>query len=75
MAYYNKIGLLILNENQTKFLICEPGEKYLEKILNVVINRMARVGARKTKAYPAMQINNLDAVKAIDKYIKTKSKR
>jgi len=23
MAYYNKIGLLILNEDQTKFLVCE----------------------------------------------------
>jgi len=31
MAYYNKIGLLILNENATKFLVCEPGEKYTEK--------------------------------------------
>ncbi len=31
MAYYNKIGLLILNEDETKFLVCEPGEKYLEK--------------------------------------------
>ncbi|MBU4337937.1 hypothetical protein KKB43_06510 [Patescibacteria group bacterium] len=31
MAYYNKIGLLILNNDQTKFLVCEPGEKYLEK--------------------------------------------
>ena len=31
MAYYNKIGLLILNNDQTKFLVCEPGEKYTEK--------------------------------------------
>ena len=31
MAYYNKIGLLILNDDQTKFLVCEPGEKYEEK--------------------------------------------
>ena len=23
MAYYNKIGLLVLNENQTEFLVCE----------------------------------------------------
>ena len=46
--------------------------EYLEKILNVVINRMAKVGARKTKIYPAMQINNLEVVKTIDKYIRTK---
>ena len=31
MAYYNKIGLLILNEASDKFLVCEPGDKYKEK--------------------------------------------
>jgi 8-oxo-dGTP diphosphatase len=31
MAYYNKIGLLILDKDQTKFLVCEPGQKYEEK--------------------------------------------
>jgi 8-oxo-dGTP pyrophosphatase MutT (NUDIX family) len=31
MAYYNKIGLLILNETEDKFLVCEPGDKYKEK--------------------------------------------
>lgn len=31
MAYYNKIGLLVLNEDKTKFLVCEPGSAYLEK--------------------------------------------
>ena len=31
MAYYNKIGLLILNDDQTKFLVCEPGSAYEEK--------------------------------------------
>lgn len=31
MAYYNKIGLLVLNDDQTKFLVCEPGKKYKEK--------------------------------------------
>lgn len=46
--------------------------EYLEKILNVVINRMAKVSARKTKTYPAMQINNLEVVKTIDKYIRAK---
>lgn len=46
--------------------------EYLEKILNVVVNRMARVSARKTKTFPVMQINNLEVAKVIDKYIKTK---
>ena len=27
MAYYNKIGLLVLNENQTKFLVCEKSQE------------------------------------------------
>ena len=31
MAYYNKIGLLVLNSDQTKFLVCEPGNNYTEK--------------------------------------------
>jgi len=31
MAFYNKIGLLVLNEDQTRFLVCEPGEKYTVK--------------------------------------------
>ena len=31
MAYYNKIGLLVLDANQKKFLVCEPGEKYTVK--------------------------------------------
>ncbi|MDO8499370.1 MAG: DEAD/DEAH box helicase family protein [bacterium] len=46
--------------------------EYLEKILHVVINRMAKVGTRKTKSFPVMQINNLEVVKVIDKYIRTK---
>ena len=31
MAYYNKIGLLVLNRNRTKFLVCEPGITYGDK--------------------------------------------
>lgn len=31
MAYYNKIGLLILNNDKTKFLVCEPGSLYKGK--------------------------------------------
>jgi len=46
--------------------------EYLEKILNVVVNRMAKVSVRKTKTFPVMQINNLEIVKVIDKYIKIK---
>lgn len=31
MAYYNKIGLLILSEDKKKLLVCEPGSSYKEK--------------------------------------------
>lgn len=50
----------------------ESYNEYLEKILNIVVNRMARISTRKTKLFPAMQINNLALVKAVDLFIKTK---
>lgn len=31
MAYYNKIGLLVLSEDGKTFLVCEPGNAYTEK--------------------------------------------
>lgn len=31
MAFYNKIGLLILNSEKNRFLVCEPGERYTNK--------------------------------------------
>ena len=31
MAYYNKIGLLVLSEDAKRFLVCEPGDKYTDK--------------------------------------------
>jgi len=31
MAYYNKIGLLVLSGDESKFLVCEPGDAYTEK--------------------------------------------
>ncbi len=31
MAYYNKIGLLVLSDDRKKFLVCEPGEQYTVK--------------------------------------------
>ncbi len=46
--------------------------EYLEKILNVVINRMIRISQRKLKVFPVMQVNNLGIVKLIDKYIRTR---
>lgn len=31
MDTFRKIGLLVLNADQTKFLVCEPGERYMDK--------------------------------------------
>lgn len=31
MADFNKIGLLVLNDNEDSFLVCEPGDKYEDK--------------------------------------------
>lgn len=46
--------------------------EYLEKLLNVVINRTAKIGARRMKTFPAMQIHQLEVVKTIDAFIRTK---
>lgn len=46
--------------------------EYLQRILNVVTNRIAKVGPRKTKAFPTLQVDNLEVVGLIDKYIRTR---
>lgn len=46
--------------------------EYLQKIVSIVVNRMARISQRKLKAFPALQINNLSIVRSIDIYIRTK---
>lgn len=64
-----RFGEYIVDANLFK---SQSYNEYLEKILNVIINRMVKVGNRKTKSFPVMQINNLEVVKAIDKYIKNR---
>lgn len=64
-----RFGEYIVDANLFK---SQSYNEYLEKILNVVVNRMAKVSARKTKSFPTMQINNLEVVKTIDKYIREK---
>lgn len=44
--------------------------EYLEKTLNTVVNRMAKVSQRKSKSFPTMQINNIALLKALDNYIR-----
>lgn len=69
MTVKTRFGEYLVDANLFK---SQSYNEYLEKILNVVVNHMARVSARKTKTFPVMQINNLEVVKVIDKYIKTK---
>jgi type III restriction enzyme len=64
-----RFGEYIVDANLFK---SQSYNEYLEKILNVIINRMVKVGNRKTKSFPVMQINNLEVVKAIDKYIRNR---
>ncbi|MFH1769208.1 MAG: DEAD/DEAH box helicase family protein [Parcubacteria group bacterium] len=46
--------------------------EYLQKIVHVVVNRMARVSQRKNKTFPAMQINNVAIVRSLDQYIRNR---
>ena len=44
--------------------------EYLQKIVSVVVNRMARISQRKNKVFPALQVNNVGIVTAADTYIR-----
>ena len=46
--------------------------EYLQKIVGVVVNRIARISQRKNKVFPAMQINNVAIVSTIDTYIRNR---
>lgn len=46
--------------------------EYLQKIVGVVVNRLARISKRKNKIFPALQINNVAIVETVDKYIRTR---
>ena len=46
--------------------------EYLQKIVAVVVNRMARISQRKNKVFPAMQINNVAIVATVDDYIRNR---
>lgn len=46
--------------------------EYLQKIVNIVVNRTERISQRRGKIFPAMQINNVAIVKTIDDYIRHK---
>jgi len=50
----------------------ESYNEYLQKILYVVTNRMDRIGQRKMKNFPVIQINQVEVIRLIDKYVKNK---
>ncbi|MDO8524453.1 MAG: DEAD/DEAH box helicase family protein [bacterium] len=46
--------------------------EYLGKIIDVIVNRMARIGNKRSKVFPVMQINESELAKIIDIYIRNK---
>lgn len=46
--------------------------EYLQKIVSVVVNRLARISQRKNKMFPALQVNNVAIVGTIDRFIRTR---
>lgn len=44
--------------------------EYLQKIVGVVVNRIARISQRKNKVFPVLQVNNVAIVSVIDTYIR-----
>jgi 8-oxo-dGTP pyrophosphatase MutT (NUDIX family) len=45
MAYFNKIGLLVMSPDSGKFLVCEPGELYDDKRVTQYLMPGGRVEA------------------------------
>ncbi len=46
--------------------------EYLQKLLHTVTNRMEKVSERKTKPMPVMQVNQMQVIQLLDKFIKEK---
>jgi len=46
--------------------------EYLQKIVGIVVNRMARISQRKNKVFPVLQVNNVAILGTIDCYIRTR---
>ncbi len=45
--------------------------EYIQKILRVVVNRIARVSARRDKVFPTLQVNDVAIARMVDEYIRT----
>lgn len=46
--------------------------EYLQKIVSVVVNRLARISQRKNRMFPALQVNNVAIVATIDRFVRTR---
>lgn len=46
--------------------------EYLSKIVNVISNAVVNIGVRKQKAFPFLQVNKVELVRAIDFFIRNK---
>jgi len=46
--------------------------EYLQKLLHTVTNRMEKVGERKTKPMPVMQVNQIQILQLLNKFIREK---
>lgn len=69
MTVKTRFGDYVVDANLFK---SQSYNEYLQKIVDCVVNRMARISQRKNKIFPAMQINNVLIAKTIDRYIREK---
>ena len=67
MTVKTRFGEYVVDANLFK---SQSYNEYLQKIVDCVVNRMARVSQRKNKVFPAMQINNVLIAKTIDRFIR-----
>src|SRR3989344_246846 len=67
MTVKTRFGEYVVDANLFK---SQSYNEYLQKIVDCVVNRMARISQRKNKVFPAMQINNVLIAKTIDRYIR-----
>lgn len=46
--------------------------EYIQKIVSVVVNRIARVSARRDKIFPTLQVNDVAIARIVDQYIRVR---
>ncbi|MCX6792836.1 MAG: NUDIX domain-containing protein [Candidatus Falkowbacteria bacterium] len=76
MAFYNKIGLLVLSDDKSKFLVCEPGNKYIEKSVTQFLMPGGQIEESSDIACLQREIKeeldseiNVDSLKLIGEYV------